>query len=1459
MADTDQNTLVDSAQKATAQANPIFSARETPHHLIPFEKIKRLGTYRPEERLDLLVIFNRLTSFIDSDYRLVPRQKLEIRLERTGGTKLTTEENPFYGDLGPTEQDSTLSLADVVQLSSDIARWLRANEKSESLLEFDSIDDWYWLNELSREEVPGFISNIIPKDKVAKLQRELFVEIWEAFKVGEQQEEKESQAPTGEVSGAKMPDSEALGAAVQAYQASGSSQSDASDGAQSEVTTNQLEDTEIFQEFLQTHTRELQVERENLLAMLEFEFYNNIRGNHTSAELDQIWRDLKTNFNEELYQFLLSNPSLTQQLLKSNSDQLRQTVFGQFVEQISTSSPELITGITRLYEQLGDELAEFSPERAEAFAEELKSIKIQGLSLDVIIGELPTQEILSEIKQRATIKAIPTKPPERTTSAATAEQVVVAPESELQKNATEYLATHAEYEIFKKTRIFLHKLSPELDLSAQNIRLQLQEFARREVLNLTETQLRLAQSDPGYLRSLYERFALSLTQQNPEIISFLIGYGRFINQSDPAEAAQFEAIYRNGVLGKTLSAKDALAVDLQTSLGGAATPVVVANTANTIEAMILEFGDKAPQFIEQISTERLELAFGLAAGTLTETSAEPFKRTLQSQLGLRLSELNLAVGGQFLQTGGLQGGVPSGQESTEQALGAIPQSRLLVETHGAATTIAALGTPATPVEKNHAAWWSSLPKEVQLQLYDQVEGAGAANNYTGFSSLPMPPRLGTYSNADIRKLLVTTWSENPQLSQEETRILQEANEILDARDRLAIQQVKVAKLREEVLAAVIQDIKDEQAALIAAQMGLAVAEGESNQAAIQAAMVSGAAPLAVSQLAGMNAAVSTNPNALVGTDPYTYDYGQDFSRQSSAGIKSQIAAQLRGAFAKKVKQKIAGSMLRGAAAKAGLAATGVGAPIALGLTLLQNKTARDVILGGGGLVIANTLYSLSTYGGALGAIAGGLIGGPVGAIIGANVGAMIPGLGGQWTGLMGWTPSAPVSPFASAGSAMSSGGGTAQSMHAMRQAGATGAESGAASTAAEPLSYAQQGAMTGAPSSSAAAGDALIQANPATGAAATSSSSLTGFLGATAATVTATAAPLIGIGIGIFLSLQVLFIIYGAFLIKVPSEGVVGTTEELSKYATLTKEASPATFANTTPTNVTYSIALAPKSEYQLQVTQVKDTYAYLGCDQDDCSLGLTSPISLESFPTDILSTQAETEYSVTISAVDTMVINSLTVTFDVFDSTGNKLVTGETITGSAAVIVGNPKVGCFLFATPGKTFQVAGGAISSQAWSANDQNMIIKAYSNTLGANPTFTKLLCAKGPITLYRLPSHNSYYGWAMGTNEIGFYSGTFSGQIGAEYTLVHELGHIIDYRNAGLRSTFISILPRDLHKCFDYPIGERCDTSGNSATGDVEAFAEAIARYVTNFEGYNLKQKHPKEHAWLKSNIFGGIEY
>ncbi len=116
-------------------------------------------------------------------------------------------------------------------------------------------------------------------------------------------------------------------------------------------------------------------------------------------------------------------------------------------------------------------------------------------------------------------------------------------------------------------------------------------------------------------------------------------------------------------------------------------------------------------------------------------------------------------------------------------------------------------------------------------------------------------------------------------------------------------------------------------------------------------------------------------------------------------------------------------------------------------------------------------------------------------------------------------------------------------------------------------------------------------------------------------------------------------------------------------------------------------------------------------------------------------------------------------------------------------------------------------------------------------------------------------SSFVGAKVGLYEYGL---SFK-ESSLEYTLVHELGHIIDYRNPGLRQQYLQV-PGGDSKCYTYPFPSMCSGA--------EAFAESIALYVvhetyyfsyTGHGYFDFPGKYPNQYEWLKDNVFGGVEF
>jgi len=86
------------------------------------------------------------------------------------------------------------------------------------------------------------------------------------------------------------------------------------------------------------------------------------------------------------------------------------------------------------------------------------------------------------------------------------------------------------------------------------------------------------------------------------------------------------------------------------------------------------------------------------------------------------------------------------------------------------------------------------------------------------------------------------------------------------------------------------------------------------------------------------------------------------------------------------------------------------------------------------------------------------------------------------------------------------------------------------------------------------------------------------------------------------------------------------------------------------------------------------------------------------------------------------------------------------------------------------------------------------------------------------------------------------------LNTRYTLIHELGHILDYRNSQLQRGFLSARTRS--GCYSYPFD----------CADLEAFAEAVTLFVNvpggrrDLEPFNLATIDRAAYDWINQNIF-----
>lgn len=318
----------------------------------------------------------------------------------------------------------------------------------------------------------------------------------------------------------------------------------------------------------------------------------------------------------------------------------------------------------------------------------------------------------------------------------------------------------------------------------------------------------------------------------------------------------------------------------------------------------------------------------------------------------------------------------------------------------------------------------------------------------------------------------------------------------------------------------------------------------------------------------------------------------------------------------------------------------------------------------------------------------------------------------------------------------------------------------------------------------------------------------------------------------------------GAFL---DPARVAELTGEVSPFVEIDKEVSPNAIDNNTPTTVSYTITITPKENYIITPIPggTTDTISYLGGDP----LNLTTPIDsirqqLGTTPINPGETRQITYSFENVSGVDVQVTNFFTLAFTVEGEDGE-----QTLTKSAFLRIGNPQIGCFNFVPGGSTFV----NITSIDWTEAEMAKIQEAFA-PLANNATYMALLCSSGPIDLYRLEG-SMYGGWAprsMNGTALGIYDLGLAYEVAStRYTLIHELGHILDYRNSHLNPGFNSARTRS--GCYSYPFPADCNPA--------EAFAEAVSLFVVvpgyeRLAEWDLLTIDPPAYDWINQNIFGG---
>lgn len=232
---------------------------------------------------------------------------------------------------------------------------------------------------------------------------------------------------------------------------------------------------------------------------------------------------------------------------------------------------------------------------------------------------------------------------------------------------------------------------------------------------------------------------------------------------------------------------------------------------------------------------------------------------------------------------------------------------------------------------------------------------------------------------------------------------------------------------------------------------------------------------------------------------------------------------------------------------------------------------------------------------------------------------------------------------------------------------------------------------------------------------------------------------------------------------------------------------------------VNYEIKITAK-EKNIVITSVEDRFSVYPSGPPTPSSQPEISLPLE------LSAGQSTTYTYQLSSfnqqyLDSVVSNKVIVTADVIDGPSE-----EQSSDIAMVIFGEAPILCFAFNGP---------------WTESQKNWEIQAMAY-LSQWPHFSNLLCSHGPITLTKM-SGSTWGGWAKGINEIAIYDAGVSSYSNALYTLAHESGHLIDFRNDQLRA-------RDFRNSGAYVLEGFLPTyPEQSKDSESEDFAETIALY------------------------------
>ncbi len=772
-------------------------------------------------------------------------------------------------------------------------------------------------------------------------------------------------------------------------------------------------------------------------------------------------------------------------------------------------------------------------------------------------------------------------------------------------------------------------------------------------------------------------------------------------------------------------------------------PAVVNNTQTIVDSLLITYGHTdTTKLIENLSPELLGITFGLPQSALNPQTIQEFRMLLLAHAQARSVLITLYSS--------------SAQESARStltlppALSATTVTKLLAPVRAVSQISSEEGSDVTAAATNPGLL--KKQQKVMKSLISEWETLTYQQQYTLYyytvkvqkdATVPMGPSAGAlFSKEEMDKVRHDTYDVSKRLPFISSYLF------LRGETDILVDQFKkdaflgTAKVPPQPTALEVTEYAEavqRYQQVLALHLQIAQAEAENEL------LESTAGPTTV-----LYVVPPLNVPEVVALPSTEFEGSAQVSQQQGSapesgggrsrvihGIGKLARKKLRKKLAKKAGETVAKTAL---SATAGAITAGAGYAISGAQTLwkfIRNPDENPSFL----FAIALPIAPLMTVGGALafglvsfltGNILLGLAAAPIGAYL---LPWQIPGLSfrlppAPWQNWVGSGSDQVVSSQTRSLAQMRNGTVNPQTGQATgglhSQQGSSGEQSSTASSTSPQTT-------SSAASSSSAAQQAATQASQSLSSTATATASAAGGSGTGLLLGLSFAAllPMGGVIVLMGVSAFALTVIFGAFLIPVPtrlgspttSGTIVGSTT--SKYVEVNKVANPAKIPNNTATPIEYTITIKPKIGYMIKIKGIKDTFSGFGT----ATSVPTSPLTLDTFPQESFNDQVtvEKKYTVTLgdNTTDALIMNAFVLTFDVVDVTDYVVAADETITAAASVAVGNPKMGCW--PTSGKILQLPGGSFSHANLDAFD-------IANSIGTPvyAPFPGKVCDKGTDT-------------------------------------------------------------------------------------------------------------------------------